>query len=107
MFQLPAVLSIRPIQQESVRIRCLLASIIRRAAFDIALYKNDHRLTHKRFAVSAKRWMFDDSDAVDPLDRFTSFLSICEILDEDPGWIREQTLRLRRADVKRFVRVET
>jgi hypothetical protein len=85
----------------------LLASIIRRAAFDIALYKDDRKLINRRIAIQASQWMFDDRDVLEhhPLDRFTSFKNICELLDQDPNWIRERAMKLRKKDVKKFDRV--
>jgi len=80
-----------------------MAAIIRRAAFDIVLYKNDPKLVNRKLAVGAFNWMFRED--ADPKDRFTSFLSICEILDQDPEWIRGRTLQLRKTDVKKFDRV--
>jgi hypothetical protein len=86
--------------------RTLLAAIVRRAAFDIALYRNDTRLVNRRLAVSAFNWMFRETDVGLPnIDRYTSFLNICEVLDQDPGRIRERTLQLKKTDVKRFDRV--
>ena len=86
--------------------RMLLAAIVRRAAFDIALYRNDTRLVNRRLAVSAYNWMFRKSDNdLSIADRYTSFLNICEVLDQDPGRIREKTLQLKKTDVKKFDRV--
>jgi hypothetical protein len=87
------------------RIRMLLASIIRRAAFDIALYRGSSRLEERLVAVGAYNWMFRN-DPIHPYDRFTSFLHICDVLDEDPEWIRSATLKLQRGDVKKYQRIE-
>lgn len=81
--------------------KLLLAAIIRRAAYDIALYKNSPRLTQRRMWIGALKWMFEDEDT-----HFTSFISICTILDQDPGWIRAQTMKLRREDVKKYEMVD-
>jgi hypothetical protein len=85
----------------------LLAAIIRRAAFDIALYKNSKKLVDRRLAIQASQWMFDDREIMEqePLDRFTSFKSICEVLDQDPAWIRRKTVELKAKDVRKFDRV--
>jgi hypothetical protein len=87
------------------RVKMLLASIIRRAAFDIALYRGSTRLEDRLVAVGAYNWMFRD-DPIHEDDRFTSFPHICEVLDEDPEWIRAATLKLRRGDVKKYQRIE-
>lgn len=105
-FQLPTMLVIRPIYQEGRGERLLLAAVIRRAAFDIALYRNDPKLVNRRLAVSAFNWMFrEDERTTKQPDRYTSFLNICEVLDQDPEWIRTGTLQLKKTDVKKFDRV--
>lgn len=81
--------------------KVLLAAIIRRAAYDIALYKSSERLNQRRLWLGAYKWMFDDTDS-----HFTSFVSICTLLDQDPKAIREKTLRLRREDVKKYELVD-
>ena len=78
--------------------KLLLASIIRRAAYDIALYKNSRRLKLRRRYVEAYKWMFGYAEEGD----FTSFLSICTVLDLDPEDLRRKTLRLKRSDIKRI-----
>lgn len=79
----------------------LLAAIIRRAAYDIALYRGDGTLARRRLWDSAYRWMFSDRT-----DHFTSFVSLCNLLDQDPGIIRNRTLKLSRADVRKYVMVD-
>jgi hypothetical protein len=96
----------RPCTQDGEGERLMLASIIRRAAFDIVLYRNSPRLVDRLVGVQAYQWMFkEDPDRQHPRDRFTSFLSICEILNQDPEWIRSQTLTLKKSDVKKYDRI--
>ena len=105
-FQLPTMLVIRPIYQKGRGERLLLAAVIRRAAFDIALYRNDPKLVNRRLAVSAFNWMFrSDERTMKCADRYMSFLNICEVLDQDPEWIRNGTLQMKKTDVKKFDRV--
>ena len=85
------------------RIKMLLASIIRRAAYDIALYRGSTRLEDRLVATGAYNWMFND-DPIHEHDRFTSFIHICDVLDQDPEWIRSATLKLQRGDVKKYQR---
>jgi hypothetical protein len=100
---LPPLMMVRPINHAESNIRMLMAAIIRRAAFDIALYKNDRKLVNRKLAHSAYNWMFNEPFVrPDPFDKMTSFLNICEILDQDPEWIRSRTLQLERGDVKKF-----
>jgi hypothetical protein len=89
-----------PSTHEGENERLLLASIIRRAAFDIVLYRNAPRLVDRLIGVSAYHWMFKEES-----NHFTAFLSICEILDQDPNWIRRQTLKLKKTDVKKYDRI--
>lgn len=105
--RLPSLLVIRPTRpSEGAAVRMLLASIIRRAAYDIALYRSDSRITHRRAGISAYNWMFeDDVDKLHPLDQFTSFLNICEVLDQCPNELRRKTMLLDRSGVKKFDRV--
>jgi len=83
------------------REKLLLASILRRAVYDIALYKNSTRLQLKRRYQDARRWMFEANGELRE-DHFTSFLSICSILDQDPSDIRRKTLGLRREDIRKI-----
>lgn len=85
--------------------KLLLAAIIRRSAFDIALYQSSKRLKERRIYIGAYQWMFGKRVNDHPLDRFTSFENICELLDQDPEWIRRATLKLKKSDVKKFDRV--
>lgn len=104
LFGSSTVLVVRELRDRSSTVKLLLASVLRRAVFDIALYKNSNKLVHRRLAIQASQWMFDDREIMEqhPQDRFTSFKSICEILDQDPDWIRKRTMSLRESDVKKF-----
>jgi hypothetical protein len=95
------ILTVRQYVPEFHQEKLLLASIIRRAAYDIALYKNSPSLSKKRLYVDALSWMFQDDDG------FTSFRNICMLLDRDPATIREKSLKLTRKDVKKFDMVDT
>jgi len=96
-----AVLVIQPAHEDIHAIKLLLAAIIRRGAFDIALYKGAKKLANRRIWEAAYRWMFSDQD-----DYFTSFVSLCTVLDQDPNEIRRKTLRLQRKDVKKYDMVD-
>ncbi|MFW9801211.1 MAG: hypothetical protein ACFFFC_01045 [Candidatus Thorarchaeota archaeon] len=85
--------------------KILLAAIIRRTAFDIALYKNSRRLKERNLYIKAYQWMFTRLEPRNPLDKFVSFTNVCELLGKNPDWIREQTLKLKKSDVKKFDRV--
>ena len=77
--------------------KLLLAAVIRRAAYDIALYQESPNLRFKRIWEDAKRWMFDDR-----VDYFTAFVNVCYLLDQDPQTIRQKTLKLTKKDVRKY-----
>jgi hypothetical protein len=89
----------RPVGQSE---KLLLAAVIRRAAFDIALYKGHKKLALRRLWEGAHNWMFSERD-----DYFTAFVSICNLLDQDPNEIRRKSLKLTRKDVKKYDMVDT
>jgi len=103
-FNIPTIMVIREVRDQSVSVRLLLAALIRRAVFDIAMYKNARKLVNRRLAIKASQWMFDDRDVMDqpPLDRFTSFKNVCEILGQDPKILQSRALTLRAKDVRKF-----
>jgi hypothetical protein len=102
------ILGVRPYIPEGHQEKLLLASIIRRAAYDIALYKTASSLSKRRLYSEAYAWMFhDDESKLHPDDRFTSFNNICMLLDQDPATIRRKSLKLTRKDVKKFDMVDT
>lgn len=88
--------------------KLLLASIIRRAAYDVALYKHSSSLLKKRIYIDALSWLLQDDESKLPPDaRFTSFCNICMILDQDPKEIRSKSLKMTRKDVKKFDMVDS
>lgn len=102
------MLFVRPINPEGQGERLLLASVLRRACYDIALYKGAVNLKKRRLWMEAQKWMFvDNLMEVPPEDRFTSFISICTVLDRDPSAIREKALLLTSKDIRKFEMVST
>ena len=100
-----SLLYVRAINPEGQSERLLLAAILRRACYDIALYRGSQDLKRRKIWSDAYQWMFTD-DAQEPEDRFTSFVNICTLLDQDPWTIRNKTLRLTRKDVKKYEMVD-
>lgn len=96
-----SLLLVQPVQLAGQGERLLLAAIIRRSAYDIALYKGSKRLSRRRLWREAHAWLMSDRD-----DYFTSFISICTLLDQDPQEIRRKALRLTRKDVKKYDMVD-
>jgi len=75
--------------------RQLLLEILRRAAYDWVLYRTSRVAEKKQLAEEAFIWMFKEqpghshwSQRIDEDKEFTSFLSICEVLDMDPETVR-------------------
>lgn len=96
-----ALLFVQPVHTDVHAIKLLLAAIIRRSAFDIALYRGAKKLPKRRLWEDSYRWMFDDRDS-----HFTSFMSLCTVLDQDPAEIRRKTMLLKREDVRKFDMVD-
>jgi hypothetical protein len=89
------------------QVRTLLTDVIRRAAHDWVLYRTSSRMDQRELAHDAYVWLFEE-DENHPWARvrkregreLTSFLSICEIIDVDPDFAREQIRKLTVRDVK-------
>lgn len=79
------------------RCRALLLEVIRRAAHDWILYRTHDRLQLRQIAEDAYIWLFEETPS-HPWGRIrstqgnglTSFLTICELLDLDPDFVRER-----------------
>lgn len=79
------------------RCRALLLEIIRRAAHDWILYRMHDRLQLRQVAEDAYVWLFKEGPK-HPWSRMrkssgstlTSFLSICELIDLDPKFVRDR-----------------
>ena len=69
--------------------RMLLAAILHRGALDAILYMNSWEPEKRRIGEAAKRWIFSDDRS-----SFTSFCNICDVLNLDPGWVRNRVMRL-------------
>jgi len=80
----------------------LWAAVLRRAAYDIALYKRDKRLKFRKWGDAAYRWMFENDE-----ENFNSFLNICHWLNQNPTQFRRSTLKLRKKDVHKYDMVDT
>lgn len=96
-----SLLFVQPVQPTGQGERLLLAAILRRSAYDIALYRGSSRLDRCSIWRDAYAWMMSDDD-----NGLTSFISICTLLDQDPATIRKKTLELTRKDVKRYAMVD-
>lgn len=92
---------------EASRCRAFLLEIVRRAAHDWILYRTHDRLQLRRIAEDAYIWLFEESPS-HPWTRIrnangtnlTSFLTICDLLELDPKFVRE---RIRSMTVKQIM----
>jgi len=80
----------------------LWAAVLRRAAYDIALYKKDRRLKFRKWGDDALHWMFADDT-----ENINSFLNLCYFLNQSPKRFRENTLKLKKKDVHKYDLVDS
>jgi hypothetical protein len=83
-------------QIEASRCRALLLEVLRRAAHDWILYRGHTKLQLRQLAEDAYVWLFEERPSKD----VTSFLTICELLDLDPKYVRN---RVRSLTVKQIM----
>jgi hypothetical protein len=91
----------QPYDFDVAQFRALLLEIIRRAAYDWVMYRNNRRLMLKRVAEDAYVWLFVEAPGhPDWLERerdgwqLFSFLAICDYLDLEPSKVRWHIKRL-------------
>jgi len=89
------------------RCKALLLEILRRAAHDWVLYRTHRKMGNRELAEDAYTWLFEEDEEhprwrqrVANETTFTSFLSICECLDLDPGQVRD---RVKQMDVRSII----
>jgi hypothetical protein len=73
----------------------LWVAVIRRAAIDYALYKND---TSKKVGAAAEAWIFDENRPND----IGSFESSCEYIGLDVSLVREKISSLSEEKARRL-----
>ena len=96
------IFSIRPITPDGHSEMLLWAAVLRRAAYDIALYKRDRRLKFRKWGDDAYRWMFAEDT-----ENINSFLNLCYFLNQNPTQFRRNTLRLKKKDVHKYDMVDS
>jgi hypothetical protein len=84
-----------------VNVRALLLEIIRRAAYDWVIYRNNRKLDKRKIALDAHIWLFKEKPGhPDWVERkrggwaLFSFLGICEVLDFEPEVVRDRIRKL-------------
>jgi hypothetical protein len=89
------------VQQEIAGCKQLLLELLKRAAFDLTLYKTSRRMAFKSLADSAYRWIYlEHPGTADWVQRTregklaTSFENVCESLDLNPVDVRRHISRL-------------
>lgn len=100
----PALLVVREVIPQDHAEKVLLAAIIRRAAYDLALYKGDRRSIARSLYQQAKEWIFSDQETVgdDWKDSFMTFRNLCWLLNRDPVKLRQDILKLKKKDVRQY-----
>lgn len=99
----PALLVVRGIVPQDYAEKVLLAAVIRRAAYDLALYKGDRRTIARTLYQAARDWIFADVDgAKEWTDDFMSFRNLCWMLNRDPVKMRQDILKLKKKDVRQY-----
>ena len=93
-----------PVEQQIQVSRCraCLLEILRRAAHDWVLYRTHSELSKRQIAQHAHTWLFEEGPGHRWWEQrnrpngqsFTSFLSICNVLDLDPKYVREKVKRI-------------
>jgi hypothetical protein len=74
--------------------RLLLAAILHRAVLDAVVDSESKQTERRRISEEARRWIFSDQGT-----GFTSFVNICEVLELDPGWVRNKVKRLDPSEI--------
>lgn len=84
-------------QIRASRCRALLLEVVRRAAHDWILYRTHDRLHLRQIAEDAYVWLFEEGPQhswyrarAASGHTITSFLTICDLLDLDPKFVRER-----------------
>lgn len=93
-----------PVEQQIQVSRCraCLLEILRRAAHDWVLYRTHSEISKRQIAEHAHTWLFEEgpghrwwTQRQRPRGQsFTSFLSICSVLDLDPTYVRRKVRSL-------------
>lgn len=94
------------VQQEINGCKTLLLEVIRRAAYDWALYRGSRRMSQKLLAEQAFNWLFVEEEGTPEWEErmregkhITAFINICESLDLDPDKVRGHIRRLTPKNV--------
>ncbi len=92
---------------EASRARALLLELIRRAAHDWVLYRTSRRMDKRELAKNAFVWLFEEEPGhpwaiVRQKEgrHLTGFLSICNLLDLDPSYVRNRVKQMTAKGIK-------
>lgn len=93
-------------KQEVSGCKALLLEIIRRAAYDWVLYRGSSSIRLRKIAEDAFTWLFTEEpghhlweERQKAGDHFTSFFSLCELLELDPDIVRDRVKQLTIKDI--------
>lgn len=94
-------------QMESSRARALLLELIRRAAHDWVLYRTSRRMDQRELAQEAFAWLFEERPGHASWEQrrsegreLTAFLTICELLELDPDFVRDRVRKMTPHGIK-------
>lgn len=94
--------------------KALLIEVVRRAAYDWVLYRQDSRPSYRGMAMDAYVWLFQEEpghtlweERRDRGELGMSFLGICESLGLDPGAIRDGICKLTPHRIRTLGRIPT
>lgn len=76
--------------------KLLWIKVIVRAAWDYALWKDDHDMRKRKMASDAARWLFEESHLVNGLE------NICHAIDVDVDMVRTYAQKVTRDQVKKM-----
>lgn len=95
-----------PTEQELIGCRLLLLEIVKRAVYDWILYRTSRRREYRAVAGEAYVWLFEENEEHDNFllekkegTHLTSFLTICEIMDVSPQFLRICASRMTAKDI--------
>lgn len=89
------------IQQEIIGCKTLLLELVRRAAFDLVLYRTSRRMAYRTLADQAYHWLFLEHPGTREWEQRqregkagTAFEEICDALDLDANTVRSHINKL-------------
>lgn len=96
------------IEIEASQCRALLLDIIVRAMHDWVLYRHHSRMQLREVAEDAYTWLFEEKPGHpwwairgESGQELTAFLTICDVLDIDPSYVRRKAKKMTVQDIRK------